>query len=155
MERYAATSELAASTTAEANTFPLGLVTGAGRVAQVYELIVGNKLGGNDNRLVAEIIRSTSALTPGTAITPEPLALGRGAAVSTVSSAPTGATLAAQPLLRLVFNGRATLRWAAVDPDARIIVPAGGGAGGNVLVANRQHSTTASLVLANQLFWAE
>ena len=155
MDRYAATSELACSTTAEANTFPLGLVTGAGRVAQVYELIVGNKLAANDGRQVAEIIRSTTALTPGTAITPEPLALGRGAAVSTVSSAPTGATLAAQPLMRLVFNGRATVRWAAVDPDARIIVPAGGGAGGTVVVANRQSATTASLILANQLAWAE
>ena len=155
MDRYAATSELAASTTAEANTFPLGLITGASRVAEIYELIVGNKLAANDGRLVAELIRTSTALTAGTAITPEPLALGRGAAVSTVSSAPTGATLAAQPLVRLVFNGRATVRWAAVDPDARIIVPAGGGAGGSVLVANRQHTTTASLVLANQVFWAE
>ncbi|MBA2447633.1 MAG: hypothetical protein H0V51_06360, partial [Chloroflexi bacterium] len=52
MDRYTATSELACSVVAETNTFPLGLITGASRVVQIYELLVGNKLAANDGRQV-------------------------------------------------------------------------------------------------------
>lgn len=147
-------SETSTSGTADTSTFPLGLISAASKGFQVYELIAAIKAAASDTRQLVELIRTTTNLTAGSAITPEPLYLGDGAAVTTASSAPTGATLAAQPLLRIAFNGRATVRWAAVEPDARIVVPAGGAAAGSLLMVNR-NSAAAAIATENQLFFAE
>ena len=153
-ERYSVISELVTSGTADTNTFALGGISAASRGFQIYELVAAVKGAQSDTRQIAEIIRTTTTITAGTGITPEVLYTGGAAATSTWSSAPTGATVAANPMLRLTFNGRATVRWAALDPDSRLVVQAGGGTAGTLVLVNR-NSAAAAVATLNQIMIAE
>ncbi len=165
MRRYAANFVASVSTTANTATYALGLITASSKPAQVYEAIVSCPTAtAIDAQLYADI-QSVSAMTAGTAQTPQALEFGTGgtgAAVTGVSTTPTSVTLTSTltatltvPVLRLAFNSRATVRWAAVDPDSRIVVPAGGGANGSLVFYNGQPGTIASLLVQHELFFAE
>ena len=112
------------------------------------------KAAANDTRNTNELIGTSTAITAGTGETPQNLTLGGPASVFTASTAPTGATVLAQPFIRLMHNGRATARWSAVDPDSRVFALAGGGANGDLLVVNRNSGAAAIATLA-ELWVAE
>lgn len=164
MRRYACNFTAAVSTTANTATYALGLITAASKPAHVYEVIVACNNAVVDAQLYADL-QSVSAMTAGTAQTPQALEFGTGgtgAAVTTASTTPTAVTLTSAltatltvPVLRLAFNSRATIRWAAVDPDSRIVVPAGGAANGSLVFYNAQPGTVAALLVQHELFFAE
>lgn len=156
MRRYGVSFSASVSTTANTATQAIGLITGSGRVAQVYEIIVAQNGAANDATLRTDLF-AVSALTAGTALTPIALEQGNSppAATTGASSTPTAVTTTGLSLVPLVFNSRATVRWVAVDPDSRVLVPAGGGAAGSLVHQNRQPSTVASLTILHQLYFAE
>jgi hypothetical protein len=153
-ERYTVTSELNTSGTADTSTFALGGISAASRGFEIYEFLAAVKGAQSDTRHIAEISRTTTTITAGGAVTPEVLYTGGAAATSTWSTAPTGATLAANPMKRLTFNGRATVRWAALDPDSRLMFQAAGGTAGTVVVVNR-NSAAAAIATENEVSIAE
>jgi hypothetical protein len=155
MLRYSASTTQSVSTTAATRTNAMGLVSAASKTIQVYEAIFGTNAVVVDAQVLVEISHSTTSITAGGAITPALLDSGNPSAVTTVSSLPTVVTAAAVPYVVIPFNTRATVRWAAVDPDARIVVPAGGGTGGNILLFHQQAGTVTGISLAHQISWAE
>lgn len=155
MLRYSANTTQSVSTTAATNTFALGVVTGASKTVQVYEAIFGTNAVVVDAQVLAQLSGSSTTLTTGAAITPAKLDSGNPSSTATVSSLPTGGTANTVAYVAIAFNTRATMRWAAVDPDARIIIPAGGGTAGNFVILNQQPGTVTGISLDHQVSWAE
>jgi hypothetical protein len=153
MHRYSVNSEVVTSATADTDSFPLDIVTGTTKVLAVYEMIFALKVAASDTRHIAEL-SGVTALTAGTGLTPEPLTLGDPASIFTCSTTPTAVTKRTNPMFRVTFNGRATVRWAAVDPDSRLFAPAGAGVAGTIVVINR-NSTAAAVATENELFVVE
>jgi hypothetical protein len=156
MRRFGVSFGASVSSSAATATNAIGLVTGTGRTCGIYEFIVGQSAVVNDAQIRTDIF-AVSALSAGSTLTPAPLEMGNSApaAVTGVSSTPTGVTTTGLSLLPLVFNSRATVRWAAVDPDSRIIIPAGGAAAGSLVVQNQQPGTVAGLTTLIHLYFVE
>ena len=154
--RYAVSSNTSTSATANTNTFPIGAISATTRQLSIYEFTAscGTTVASNDTTFTITITGSTAVITAGTAITPQPLIVGGAASVFTASSAPTVGTLLTVPLYQMTFNGRTTVRWAAIDPDSRFMWAAGGGANGSVVVAN-QDTAAAATVTNNVVLFAE
>jgi hypothetical protein len=156
LERYSVLSEVATNASADTNTFPVLLQSAASRGFGIYEFIAAIKAAASDTRQVAEVSAGvTTAFTGSTAQTPEPLYIGGAAAVtsgfSATSVAPTPKT---NPMVRLTFNGRATVRWAAIDPDSRLYAQAAGGLNGQLFVINR-NSGAAAIGTLNEVLMVE
>lgn len=144
MRRYSTPSlGFASSATTATRVFPIGFITGSGRVAQIYDIFAGVSTASQDVLTQTQINLTSTLITAGTGITPANIDSGSSApaAVTGASSAPTGATISGVPLLHMPFNGRVTVRWVAPDPDGRIIIPAGGAAAGCGLVSQQQVGT--------------
>lgn len=154
MDYFTSVTDLAQSTTADTRVYPFGIITGSNRLAQVYRVIASVRISANDGRQTVELNR-VSAITAGTSFTPEPNAMGGTAANVTFSTQPTSVTVTGNHLLRIHFNGRAIARWDAAYPDARILIPAGGGTGGSLVLSGQQNTTTASLTIGYHLEHAE
>jgi hypothetical protein len=156
MRRYGVSFSASVSASANTVTQAIGLITGSGRVAQIYEIIVAANSSASDATIRTDLF-AVSALTAGTSLTPVALEQGNSAPAANTgaSSTPTAVTTSGLSLVPLVFNSRATIRWAAVDPDSRVIVPAGGGAAGSLVHQNQQPGTVASLTVLHQLYFAE
>jgi hypothetical protein len=155
-ERYALHSEVATSGSADTNTFPMGLQSAASRGFQIYEVMSSVKAAASDTRHITEVSAGiTTAFTQTGAIVAVPLYIGGAAAVTTsgttFSVAPTPAAL---PMLRLSHNGRATVRWAAIDPDSRLMAQAAGGLPGQLFFINR-NSGAAAIGTENDCMFAE
>jgi hypothetical protein len=155
MLRYSASASVAVNTSAATRNAALGLVTGSTKTLQLYEAILGCNAAVVDAQVLAELSGSSTSITTGTGITPAKLDSGNPASTLTVSSQPTGFTANTQPYVGIAFNTRATVRWAAVDPDSRIVVPAGGGTTGNLVVFNSQPGTVTGITIDHQVSWAE
>lgn len=154
MRRYVVSYSSPVSSAVNTPTQAIGLVTGAGRMCAVYEVVLGQSGVANDAQVRCDLY-GVSALTPGSSLNPVPVDSGAPAPVTAMSSAPTGVTNSGLSLLALVYNGRATVRWAAVDPDSRISVPAGGGAAGSLVLQNQQPGTVVGLSVLSNLFFVE
>ncbi len=156
LERYSTVSEVATNAAADTDTFPLALQSAASRGFGIYEFIAAIKAAASDTRQVAEVSAGqTTAFAGSTAQTPEPIYIGGAAAtVSGFSAFTTAPTKRTNPMVRLTFNGRATVRWAAIDPDARLYAQAGGGLNGQLFVINR-NSGAAAIATLNELLHVE
>jgi hypothetical protein len=132
----------------------MALVTGSTRVAQIYEMLVGMNGVAVDAQIRADLF-AVLALTAGGALTPVSLIVGGGAPITTANSAPTGVTVTGISILSIAFNSRATIRWAALDADSRIILQAGGGVAGTLLAQNQQPGAVPALSLLRQIFFVE
>jgi len=155
MRRYGVYKSLAMSTTANTLTYPICLLPGTTRNPSVYEVIWGaNMAVPVDAIVLLQVTGSSTTLTAGTSITPQPLNLGDTAAITGASFTPTGFTVNAQPYLSYPINARSTIRWVAVEPDARIEISSGTAAANNILVTNQQPGT-ATITMDNQLFFIE
>jgi len=155
-ERFASHSEVATNASADVNSFPLLLQSAASRGYQIYEVISALKAAASDTRHITEVSAGvTTAFTGTTAVVPVPIYIGGAAATvlafSATSVAPTPAAL---PILRLPHNGRATVRWAAIDPDSRLTAQAAAGLNGQLFVINR-NSGAAAIGTENTVFHAE
>jgi len=155
-ERYGSHSEVSTSGSADTNTFPLGLQSAASRGFSIYEVVSALKAAASDTRHIAEVSAGiTTAFVGNSAITPVPTYIGGAAATTTAnigfSTAPTPAAL---PMLRLPHNGRATVRWAAIDPDSRLTAQAAGGLSGQLFGVHR-NSGAAAIGTELSLFHAE
>lgn len=155
MLRYGASATVAVSTSAATRAAALGLVSGSTKTIQLYEAVFGCNAAVVDAQVLAELSGSSTSITTGAAITPAKLDSGNPSSTLTVSSQPTGFTANTQPYVAVPFNTRATVRWAAVDPDSRIVVPAGGGTAGNIVVYNQQPGTVTAISLDHYVAWAE
>lgn len=156
MRRYAVSYSGSVSGSAATATQQIGLVTGSSRLCQIYEAIFGQSAVVTDAQIRMDLYL-VSALTAGSALTPQPLDSGSSApaAVTGASSTPTSVTTTGLSLLPIAFNSRATIRWAAVDPDSRISIPAGGGAAGSIVLQNQQPGTVAGLSILANLYFVE
>jgi hypothetical protein len=152
--RYGINTSQAISSTAATNTYALSLTTAASRTALIYEVIYGMSAAVQDAQIRADIF-GVSALTAGSAATPVPIDVGSTAAVTTASTLPTAVTTTGLSLLEIWYNSRATVRWAAVDPDSVILIPAGGSTGGEVVFSNQQPGTVASMNQGIHAFFKE
>jgi hypothetical protein len=155
-ERYGISSEVATSGSADTNTFPWGVQSAASRGFQIYEVISALKAAASDTRHISEVSAGvTTAFTGNSAITPVPIYIGGAAATSAAhigfSVAPTPAAL---PMLRLPHNGRATVRWAAIDPDAGFVAQAAGGLNGQLFGIDR-NSGAAAIGTEHHVFFSE
>lgn len=156
MRRYGVSYAASVSASANTVTNAIGLISGGGRTCAVYEFIVGQSGVVNDGQIRVDIY-GVSSLTAGSTLTPVALDSGDSApaAQTGASSTPTSVVTTGLSFLPLVFNSRATVRWAAVDPDSRIVIPAGGGAAGSLVVQNQQPGTVASLATLLHLYFVE
>lgn len=153
MRRYGVQASSSVSGSANTATNMIGIQTAASRAAQIYEVIYGMSAAVADAQIRTDIF-GVSAFTAGTAATPVNVEVGGTAAVTGVSTGPT-ATASGLSLLAIEWNSRATVRWAAVDPDSRILIPAGGGTGGAVTFQNQQPGTVAGLTVLTHIYFAE
>jgi hypothetical protein len=99
-------------------------VTATLRRLKIYDIVIGHEAAGDSP--FAWLFQRTSANGTRTAVTPTTLNSADGtssfAAGENHSSEPT--YTAGANLLRIPLNQRATFRWVASKPDARIVVPA-------------------------------
>jgi hypothetical protein len=56
------------------------------------------------------------------------------------------------PMIRFMFNGRATVRRAAIDLDSRLYAQANGGLNGQLVIVNRNSGVAAFATLTDLLF---
>jgi hypothetical protein len=112
---------------ASTNSFTMNMVSIAGLRAAVQKLIGGTFVTPADNAVLLRLYNSTTLLTAGSAIVPQPMAAGAGATAAIASQAvpttvPTigAGVLATVPKIQLAFNQRGTNMWAAFNADESI-----------------------------------
>ena len=157
MRRYSAIYDLALSTSAATNTYPLYFTTAAAATLQVYDMMFGFDAATTVDAPVTVAFSYASAASAGTTITPTPIDQNEGASVHTVGQQCTGVTLGvALPaaLWATSFNARVTARWAAIDSDSRLCLKAGLTTATSGLILNQQPGT-ASITLRNSVWYAE
>jgi len=156
MKRFAVNKTLAVSASAATNTMPIGIQASATRSFAIYDLVCGANNAVADAQVLVGLT-ACSTYVAGTAFTSTPLEMGDAASSSTATTTLTvgSQVLTGTPLIELAFNTRATVRWVAVDPDSRIMVPAGANATGSIIMYNQQPGTVAGLILDNNLYFVE
>ena len=122
--RYNANGSLTAPNSASA---PIVNLTGGTTVRPaIYDIVTGNGVASPaDNSAKLSIVRSSTAGSGGTAITPNPLDTGDPAATTLVNAgtfSSTNPTLGVT-LLQWAQNMRATFRWVAA-PNSELVAPA-------------------------------
>ena len=144
-QRYTLASEL---NTGAGDTFPLGLISAAGKSISVFDLMSAVKVAASDLRVRGAVFGTSTIITAGTAQIPQNLTLNGPASSFTASQAPTGATLLAQPFVNLVHQARVTARWLSVDPDSNIYALANGGVNGTLLTVNTESAAGGNAMLS-------
>lgn len=132
------------SATANTEVDHLRTLTGSTRIASIIGCYGIGKGAGLTaiSGIVLRLRRFTTASTAGTAITPAPRDPTAPAAVLTAFTGPTVGTTATQQLA-FGFGAAGPGGWVAINPDAGILLVAGGGANGNADILSA--SGTASL----------
>ena|SRR5271166_1399346 len=138
-------------------TQQLSLTTGAGRRAAIYDFFaaLAATVPATNAQISARVF-GVSALTAGAAVVPVNLdQIGGAASTTTSSSTPTAVTTSGLALIELDYSSFATVRWTAWDADSRIVIPSGGGTGGEVASQNLQYSAVAGLSVSHVIYFME
>ena len=145
---YSTQSSQAISGTANTDTDLFRYLTVSPRPCNITRLICGNTgAAAQDNQLLVQIQRMSTASTVGGAVVPMPHDPGTQAAVTTPFTLPTiGTKNASGAALGLGFNSRAMVQWVALNPDEAIFLATAGGANGNAdLIAQEAAGTAVNL----------
>ena len=145
----------ASSGTANTDADALRILTVSPRPCNITRLILGNTgAAAQDNQVLVQLQRMSTASTVGAAIVPMPHDPGAQAAVTTPLTAPTiGTKNANGAALHLGFNSRALVQWVALNADEAIFLATAGGANGNIDLINQQAAGTAVNIRYNLTFW--
>jgi|ERR1700734_2544632 len=109
------------NSSANTDTFLMNLIGGAASArAYLQKLMCGTYVTPADNAVRIRAVRTSTLSTAGSALTPQPMMPDAPAANALSKSLPTGATVAATPIVQLGFNQRGTAMWAAFNADEAI-----------------------------------
>ena len=152
---YSFGTATAISGTANTDTDLLRVLTVSPRPCNITRLICGNTgAAAQDNQLLVQLQRMSTASTVGAAIVPMPHDPGAQAAVTTPLTGPTiGTKNANGAALNLGFNSRAMVQWVALNPDEAIFLATAGGANGNIDLIAQEAAGTAANLRYTLTFW--
>lgn len=132
MPLYYTTAPTAGHTTSASAATQLiaaAMRTAATRTANISRIGVGAKGTAQDNQVLFQGWRPSTANSGGTAAVPVPHDPGSQAATLVAASgAPTGGTKGTTPSVQLAFNSRAYVQWVALNPDESLFLQANAGA---------------------------
>lgn len=117
---YDTTTEQSTSASAATNIALLGITGIAGMRGQVRRLQAGPNTNALDVQVRLRLLRTTTLLTAGAAITPMPAQNDQPAANAVATTLPTAGSRSAVPCVQLAFNTRGTGLWfATIEEEAK------------------------------------
>lgn len=144
---YSTSTQQNSNASANTDSYTMDFSGIAGLRAVIQKLIAGSYATPADNAIRLRLTNSTTLLTAGTGITPQPMTPDAPAASAVVTTVPAigAGVLAAVPKIQLAFNQRGTAMWAAFNADEGVAVKGATAPNAELVLVNQCTGTSIAI----------